>query len=276
MKLDTFLHGVEEIYSEHPAYERGHDGSDGKCDCIGLIKGSLRRGGVTPKGLKGTNYAARYTIQGFRKISNVQDLKLGSVVLKAVEPGDQYYDLPDEYKQGGANYNGDLLDYNHIGVVTRLTPLEITHMTSPTAKKDEKLGKWKYTGWLPQVDTEPGPGPDPDPPTPAEDKAKVWAPSGKTVNMRKGPSTSKALVERVPIGAEVTVLEKEPDWCQVKWKNFVGWMMTQFLVFEDPSTQLYTVHIPYLTKYAAEAVINQYPGSWMTEELGGGDNNAVG
>ena len=276
MKLDTFLHGVEEIYSEHPAYERGHDGSDGKCDCIGLIKGSLRRGGVTPKGLKGTNYAARYTIQGFRKISNVQDLKLGSVVLKAVEPGDQYYDLPDEYKQGGANYNGDLLDYNHIGVVTRLNPLEITHMTSPTAKKDEKLGKWKYTGWLPQVDAEPGPGPDPDPPTPAEETAKVWAPSGKTVNMRKGPSTSKALVERVPIGAEVIILEKEPEWCQVKWKNFIGWMMTQFLVFDEPSSKLYTVHIPYLTKYAAEAVINQYPGSWMTEELGGGDNNAVG
>jgi hypothetical protein len=83
-------------------------------------------------------------------------------------------------------------------------------------------------------------------------------------------------VERVPIGAEVIVLEKEPDWCQVKWKNYIGWMMTQFLVFEDPSTTLYTVHIPYLTHYAAEAVINQYPGSWMTEELGGGDNNAVG
>ena len=275
MKVDTFLQGVEAIYREHPAYERGHDGSDGKCDCIGLVKGSLRRGGVTPKGLKGTNYAARYTIKGFRKISKVQDLVLGAVVLKAVEPGDQYYDLPDEYKEGGANYNGDLLDYNHIGVVTSINPLIITHMTSPTAKKDEKLGKWKYTGWLPQVDDQPGPGPDPDPPTPAEETAKVWAPSGSTVNMRKGPSTSKALVERVPIGAEVIILEKEPEWCQVKWKNNIGWMMTQFLVFEEPSSKLYTVHIPYLTHYAAEAVINQYPGSWMTEEMGG-DNNAVG
>ena len=280
MTIEKFLSGVEAIYQSKPGYKRGHDGSDGLCDCIGLIKGALRRGGVTPKGLKGTNYAARYTIRNFRKISKVQDLSIGAVVLKAVEQGSQYYDLPDEYKPGGASYNGDLLDYNHIGVVTSVNPLIITHMTSPTAKKDEKLGKWKYYGWLPQVDTEPTPSPEPEPspepsPEPAEEKAIVWAATGQTVNLRIGPSTSKKLVERVPIGSEVTVLEKELDWCQVKWKNKIGWMMSEFLIFDESKLSLFTVHVPHLPVYQAEGLVGQYSGSWMTEEKGG-DNNAVG
>lgn len=36
--------------------------------------------------------------------------------------------------------------------------------------------------------------------------------------------------------------------------------------------QVYTVHIPQLPLYKAEAIINQYPGAWMTQE--GGDGNA--
>ena len=234
MKTSDFLYYVEEIYNSHPDYERGHDGSDGKCDCIGLIKGALRRGGETPTGLKGTNYAARYTLKDFRVINSVSDLKLGEAVIKAINPGCSGYDLPDEYKEGGINYNGDLTDYNHIGVVTGLNPLVITHMTSPSAKKDYKIGRWLYTGQIPQVDgSEPGPGPQPVLKT-----AVVWAPSGDTVNMRKGPSTSKALVERVPIGWVVTVLDKEPDWCQIEYVDkrgakWYGWMMTQFLKFDE-------------------------------------------
>ena len=274
MTVEKFIHGVEEIYKEQPRYERGHDGSDGLCDCIGMVKGALRRGGVTPKGLKGTNYAARYTIRNFDRIQNVNQLRVGDVVLKGLEPGESYYDLPDEYKQGGASYNGDLMDYNHIGVVTRVNPIEITHMTSPTAKKDTKLGRWKYTGQLPQVEgrVDPDPGPEPEPkPEPIDSTAVVWAESGKTVNMRKGPSTSKALVERVPIGWTVTILDHEPDWCQIAYTDkrgatWYGWMMTRYLQFADPAVSLWTCHIPFLPKDRAQGLIDQYPGAWMTED----------
>lgn len=34
----------------------------------------------------------------------------------------------------------------------------------------------------------------------------------------------------------------------------------------QPETGLYTVHIPHLTKYKAEALIGQYSGAWMTKE----------
>lgn len=245
MTLKEFLDKVEEIYQEQPDYERGHDGSDGKCDCIGLPKGAMRRCGVTPKGMKGTNYAARYTIREFREIGSTRELSIGEVVLKAREPGDPYYDLPDEYKPGGASYNGDLKDYSHIGIVTGVNPLVITHMTSPKPLKDTKLGKWKYHGWLPQIDgiqPEPDPGPEPQP-DPDPKTATVWAPKGETVNIRKGPSTSKALVERVPIGSVVEILDYEPEWCQVCYTDktgakWYGWMMTDFLIFdEDPEPQ---------------------------------------
>lgn len=239
MTIKEYLDKIEEIYQEQPDYERGHDGSDGKCDCIGMVKGAIRRNGLTPTGLKGTNYAARYTIRDFAEIKSSKELSIGEVVLKAIEPGGEGYDLPDEYKPGGANYNGDLLDYSHIGTVTGVNPLEITHMTTPKPKKDTKLGKWRFHGWLPQIDgISPAPGPDPEP-VPEKKTAIVWAASGKNVNMRKGPSTSKKLVNTVPLGSEVTILEYEQDWCQVAYTDklratWYGWMMTEFLIFDDP------------------------------------------
>lgn len=33
-----------------------------------------------------------------------------------------------------------------------------------------------------------------------------------------------------------------------------------------PTTKLYTVHIPHLTEYQAEGLMNSYPGAWKTEE----------
>lgn len=38
-----------------------------------------------------------------------------------------------------------------------------------------------------------------------------------------------------------------------------------------PEIQVYTVHIPQMPLYKAEALVNQYPGAWMTKE--GGDSN---
>ena len=35
--LEAFLRGVAKIKSEAPTYREGGDGSDGTCDCIGLV-----------------------------------------------------------------------------------------------------------------------------------------------------------------------------------------------------------------------------------------------
>lgn len=280
-----YISKVYEIYDEQPSYQLGHDGSDGMCDCIGMCRGALIRAGVSGiTNMRGTNAAARKTIQNLEALTSVNQLKVGEVVLKAYEPGDSGYDLPNSYKPGGANYNGDLRDYCHIGTVTKLNPLEITHMTSPSAKKDTKLGKWRFHGQLPWVDSGSGPEPDPpDPDPPLEDEARVVAEKGSTVNMRKGPGTNYALVERVPIGSIVRILKQGDDWCRIAYTDqrratWCGYMMTQFLDFNvdpGPSPATYTVHIPFLTEEQANALIRTYPGASKTPDEGG-DSNAVG
>lgn len=36
VSVDVFLEYVDQIADEKPAYKLGHDGTGGKCDCIGL------------------------------------------------------------------------------------------------------------------------------------------------------------------------------------------------------------------------------------------------
>ena len=79
--IEKFVDGIKSIYVEQPAYALGHDGSDGKCDCIGMPKGAIRRAGGDPSGLSGTNWAARYTIAKLKKITGSAELQLGEVVL---------------------------------------------------------------------------------------------------------------------------------------------------------------------------------------------------
>ena len=50
VKLDAFLKNADQIAAESPSYKLGHDGSDGECDCIGLIIGAIRRSGGTWSG----------------------------------------------------------------------------------------------------------------------------------------------------------------------------------------------------------------------------------
>ena len=265
ISINRYVESVNEIYMEQPQYKLGHDGSDGYCDCIGMCKGAIRREGETPVGLSGTNFAARNTIKNLKKIASANDLCYGDVVLKGRQPGSSGYDLPDRYKGGS-----DLTDYYHIGTVTSTNPLEITHMTAPTAKKDSKLGNWNYYGQLPQVgyapepEPEPSPEPSPEPePVPEVETAIVVASKGNTVNMRRSPSISAPLVERIKIGETVTVLTHGEDWCQVKWKWYVGWMMTQFLLFEEdtPVMEDYTVTIPGLTKEQADKLKREWPNA---------------
>ena len=66
----------------------------------------------------------------------------------------------------------------------------------------------------------------------------VTAPSGSTVNLRNKPSTSSALVDRIPIGSEAQILEEKGEWDKVVTCGRVGWMKKEFVstepVAEDP------------------------------------------
>ena len=79
---DAYCDGVNSIATEQPKYRTGGDGSDGTCDCIGMGRGGLKRGGAEGiTGMGGTNYAARHTILNLQKIKSEAQLRKGDVLL---------------------------------------------------------------------------------------------------------------------------------------------------------------------------------------------------
>ena len=191
MTAQTFLEKVAEIADASPVYRLGGDGSDGTCDCIGLIIGAIRRSGGSWTGIHGSNYAARYEMRELLPVTDAGELCLGDVVYKARTPGQAGYALPERYKN-----DPDQRDYYHVGVVTAVEPLEITHCTGPGIVRDTKLGKWTYRGRLEKVDYD---GTSQEVGTMVQ-TATVVADSGSKVKMRSKPSTSDGLYWEVPVG----------------------------------------------------------------------------
>ena len=96
----------------------------------------------------------------------------------------------------------------------------------------------------------------------------VYAESGSTVNLRKGPGKHFALVERIPVGSGVQILEESGEWEKVSAGGLTGWMMKEFIReggrvegSAGQETVRYTVTVPNLEGEAADALIRQYPGA---------------
>lgn len=249
--IQKFLAMIEVIKRLNPAYKKPGDGSNGVCDCIGLIIGALKRMGLKWTGIHGSNYAARYQSVDLKYIAAESQLRLGDVVYKGVGSDGKgkrpcnagtfthEYDLPSRYKKGNQYYNGDMIDYYHVGVVTSVNPLRITHMTSPRMKVDTSVNKnssspWNYHANVKPIvvaaDDKPTPAPDPKPEPSTGSKAIVYAENGKPVKMREYPSTSCGTWENVPCGTEVTITQPGEEWAKINAYGRRGWyMMSKFL-----------------------------------------------
>ena len=219
--MKSFLRGVDAIAEEKPTYRLGHDGSDGACDCIGLIIGAIRRAGGKWTGTHGSNWAARNAMDTLHAVTDQWDLQVGQAVYKAAEPGQSGYNLPDRYKG-----DADTRDYYHVGVVRSVSPLDIVHCTSPGIVHDNKLGKWNYAGWLRMVSR----GNDEGEATGMQ-TAVVTAESGSTVNLRKTPHG--ALEDRVPVGSVAQVLDTMDGWARITVNGKTGWMDLKYLRMQD-------------------------------------------
>ena len=218
---ESFLRNVDEIAGEEPSYQLGHDGSDGKCDCIGLIIGAIRRAGGTWEGIHGSNYSARTEMEYLLPVTDQYDLNVGEAVYKAAMPGQTNYNLPERYKG-----DPDQRDYYHVGVVHSVNPLRIVHCTSPGGITiDTKLGRWTHRGWMRKVSREG----DETPMTNTE-TATVVAQSGSTVRLRNTPSTTERLYWDVPIGTVVPVSGHQDGWSRVAYGGRVGWMQDKYLL----------------------------------------------
>lgn len=223
---DKFLEKVQEIADASPMYRLGGDGSDGTCDCIGLIIGAIRRAGGSWTGIHGSNYAARYEMRALLPVTDAGELNPGDVVYKARTPGQAGYALPERYKN-----DPDNRDYYHVGVVTATSPLEITHCTGPGIVRDTKLGKWTYRGRLKKVDYD---GTSQEVGTMVQ-TATVVADSGSKVKMRSTPSKTDRIYEEVPVGATVQVIDILDGWGKIQYAGRTGYMMSEFLSIDAPT-----------------------------------------
>lgn len=224
MTKEEFLSRVDQIANEKPKYMVGRDGSDGYCDCIGLLKGAVRRCGETWEGGVGSNYCARFGTIGLKAIVSDAELHPGDIVYKHRTADDPKYDLPARYRHGGQDDTGDYNDYCHIGVVTAVHPLRITHMTEPTSKVDTRLGKWSHFGRLYCFADDQEKGKDP------MEKVKVGGGNTeKPINMRATMNSSSRLIAEIPQGAEVMLVSWGPTWSEIQYNGKGGYVRTEYI-----------------------------------------------
>lgn len=225
MTNEQFLEGIQRNVDRIREYKLGMDGRGGQCDCIGLIIGAIRMMGEKWTGTHGSNYAARYEMRNLGEIITAAMLSVGDIVYKAKTPGQSGYALP-------ATYDGhpDRRDYYHVGVVTSVNPLEITHCTSVSGgiKVDKSLGQWQYNGQLKKV----------------QDGVKMsdersYKVIGGGLRMRSGPDTTYPVVLMIPDGSTVKAAEiaGNSDWVYCKYGGRSGYCMAQYLEPLEESEQ---------------------------------------
>lgn len=215
----------QKMYKEHWPYVWGA-AREGCVDCSGAFDYAFDTFGINYP--HGSNAIARsYTVGGLLPISKA---KPGMAAFKAKSPGESGYDLKDKYKPGGSAYNGDLLDYSHIGLVDTDSKFVLN-------AKGEKYGfcrdqlttrnGWDYVAELKYVDY--GEKKEDD-----TMEARVSLPtgaSGSTVNMRKAANKASAVLKKVPVGSVVDVISDQGQWCEIEYEGTVGYMMSNYLEY---------------------------------------------
>lgn len=106
-------------------------------------------------------------------------------------------------------------------------PSEETEVTPPTAEPEDDTSEDKPVVKLVNVDP------------------------GSNLNLRSGPSTSTAIITRLPAGTEVIVHSEESGWAYVTAKGRTGYVSTQYLLSvpdktpDLPGEKITTVHQDY-------------------------------
>lgn len=104
-------------------------------DCSGAWVRCYKKYGLTIA--HGSNTIYRKECSSVGTINSESDLKVGMMVFKnGFDNGE-----PDKYKGDGIG------NMRHIGAVTQINPLVITHATSPIAKQDFGYAKCMKNGW---------------------------------------------------------------------------------------------------------------------------------
>lgn len=223
-----------------PYESPGSDGENG-IDCSGAFVRAYKAAGLSI--YHGSNRIERvYCHDCFDPNGSPNKLKPGMAVFKYREPGDAYYALPSSYQPGGKHYDGDLRDYYHIGIVESVNPLKIIHATTPNAKRDTSLGKWRRAGYLDAV-TDYG-TPNNDTPSANEGGIGMALYDAKVIgegwlNLRSAPRKGGTDIGDIPSGSLVQVLEEtNAEWAKVFYDGQSGYVMRNYLIrIEEPEEE---------------------------------------
>lgn len=194
-------------------------------DCSGTFVYVYKKYGLSI--YHGSNRIARKYVVELLPIS---EAKPGMVAFKFHKPGEKGYQLPENYKPGGSQYNGDLNDYYHIGLVDEDPRYVLNSATTVNGFIRSKISNgWNACGYLKAVDYADD-GKDDDEPVVENDIMIVTSENGAPVNMRESASVNSRIVARVPVGSEVIVMKVDKNgWTGVKYGRHDGYMMTKFL-----------------------------------------------
>ena len=229
-------------------------------DCQAFVEQCLRDCGMN-KNLPGSNAWFREVYHNGAVMTPEECVK----ELGTVPPGAFLFILEQDGKETDKYKPDGLGNASHIGLCTGKEGKGAIHSSSSRGcvaesefhNKTIKNGGWNRVGLWNQVAYDYGDNPEPGP-DPGPDTATTWASNGIPINLRKAPSRAAALVDRVPVGEEVEVLSHEDEWSKVRWNGKTGWMMNDFLIFEE-EPGICTVTIPGLTEEEALVLKEEYP-----------------
>lgn len=175
-------------------------------DCSGLILWALIQNGS--KCPHGSNSIWKQSLSSKGPIEKNSEIAPGEVVFKL--------------------RNGN--DYYHVGFYIG-NGYVIEAQGTNTGVVRSKLSSWTHHGRLKAVDYSLVPATQTD--LGGVDismgEYKVTAQNGKTVRIRKGPSTNANITYEVPVGSDVKVLASSEGWAKVQYV-VEGYMMTDYLI----------------------------------------------
>ena len=132
-------------------------------------------------------------------------------------------------------FDDDLGDFQHIGMVVNINPVEIVHASSVAGRvvKDTGMGKWKYWGKLKDVDYQERPD-TPDTPDTTGQTAYI---TGDKVNFRSGPGTGYYRLLYLNKGNVVEVLEDTDGWAKCRYNGGIGYVKDDYVSFASPGKE---------------------------------------
>ena len=189
-------------------------------DCSGLFVKCFRDQGGSIYHGSNTIYRSYCTEKG--KLTAESQLLPGMAVFKW-NPN-----TPDKF-------NDDLGDFQHIGMVVNVNPVEIIHASSVAGHvvKDTGMGKWAYWGKLKNVDYgETAPI--------SEGQSHI---TGDKVNFRTGPGTNYARIQFLNMGDTVDVLEESSGWVKCTHNGKTGYVKGEYVSASTQTGDGQFIHI---------------------------------